>query len=157
MEFSCKTELHQICDTCHILKPFHEYGAIRGGIPPVGSGYCPTTQCEQCRKRLLAEASQARMIAMGLILTRQRPVRQPSIQWTREMAAKGRPCGCCGESHPEMLSIVRKAFTLGVPRERICSGAWKSVAKYLDSGEYWVLCMNCNLSEVKFGACSHKS
>lgn len=76
----------------------------------------------------------------------------------RAFAAYGGPvCSCCGEAHPECLTIDH-VNNDGAAHRRELAG--KSIYKWLSEEGYpqgfQVLCMNCNFSKKIMGMCWHK-
>jgi len=70
----------------------------------------------------------------------------------------GGKCQCCGESHPSFLTLdhihgCKRGYRQGRNKEQLYREAIKAGPS---SGEFQLLCMNCNFAKGHFGECPHK-
>lgn len=86
------------------------------------------------------------------------------------LAAFGWKCSCCGEDHPQFLSLEHiqgiAPYYLGSSRSREAAGRKQTSTYQLyrmakrdnwDPTKYECLCINCNFADGHFGACPHRS
>lgn len=72
-------------------------------------------------------------------------------------------CSCCGESHPQFLTLehiqggVYRANKLANKIHQSYVELSKAKSEGWDRSKYELLCMNCNWAKGRFGQCPHRS
>lgn len=73
--------------------------------------------------------------------------------------ALGRKCNCCGEEHPDLLTLDHVNNDGHIYRERYNEQQMYRMAhrEGWPKDKYQVLCMSCNFAKGHFGECPHKT
>lgn len=130
-----------LCRKCGETKPVSKFRIRRG----VHGGFHIENACSACRGKRECASLKLEMI--------------------RELGGK---CACCGESHPQFLTLEhingRVAFygrKYGKAAHRIQSNTYVEIRKAKNSGwdrtQYELLCMNCNHARGHYGQCPHRA
>ena len=82
----------------------------------------------------------------------------------RMLEALGWVCACCGESHPDFLTLEHKVgtnhyvFDVGSTHEKNCQQLIREAEKDgWDSEKYELLCIGCNWAKGQYGQCPHRT
>lgn len=68
----------------------------------------------------------------------------------------GGKCACCGESHPEFLTIDHINGQSGIRNKETGESAYRKAIRKYSPKDYRILCMNCNMA-TRFGRiCPHQ-
>lgn len=134
------------CNTCGEVKPLKKFKKAWAGFNTRKwntPGYAERNPLQVCRNRCASCDSKSELAKMKLEM----------------LAAFDCMCSCCGESHPDLLTLDHVENNGGEHRKTMNEQQCMRLARRegWDKSKWDCLCFNCNCAKAHYGGCPHKT
>ena len=149
------------CGRCQLFKPVMEFRLDNGSKDKL-QGYCMPCQKDYRREWYATHPNRIewRRLQDNPEQRKASQERRKRRAWEMRLemiAAYGGCCSCCGETHPEFLTLEHKngGGRAHVRRLHKACNVYKELKSQGWPDSYTCLCFNCNSAKGHFGVCPH--
>lgn len=139
-------EITKVCNTCEVEKPLSKFKIAWAVVNQKGgkqSGWAQANPVQARRNRCAACDSKSDTAKLKLEM----------------LEAFGFKCSCCGENHPDFLTLDHVLEDGAEHRKTMnCQQAMRLARRQnWDKAKWDCLCITCNFAKSHYGGCPHKT